>query len=229
MIIAIDGPAGSGKSTTARAVAERLGFRYLDTGAMYRAVTLAFVRAGVDAESQEARRLLGSIRIDLEDEEGGLRVRLDGEDVTDAIRRPEVSAAVSSVAAVPAVRESLVRQQRRLAEDYARRGSGVVLDGRDIGTHVFPDAPVKVFLVANEAVRAARRMRELQGGGVEIGYEQVLEDLRRRDELDSARAHAPLRKADDAVELDTTDLSIAQQVEFVERLVRERRSSESVL
>jgi cytidylate kinase len=229
VIVAIDGPAGSGKSTTARAVAERLGFRYLDTGAMYRAVTLAFVRAGVEAGSDEARRLLATIRIDLEGEQGGLRVWLDGEDVTEAIRLPDVSAAVSGVAAVPAVRESLVREQRRLAETYEQRGLGVVLDGRDIGTVVFPNAPVKVFLVADDAVRARRRMQELRLQGVEIAYEDVLEDLRRRDRLDSSRKHAPLRKAPDAMELDTTNLSIAQQVDFVERLVRERRSPESVL
>ncbi len=228
MIIAIDGPAGSGKSTTARAVADRLGFSYLDTGAMYRAATLAFQREGIDPSTDAAAVLLHSIRIDLSYLDGRLQVRLNDEDVTEFIRKPEVTAAVSAVAAVPAVRKHLVAEQRRLAAESDVRGGGVVLDGRDIGTHVFPDASLKIFLVASDEVRAARRMSELRGAGISVTYEEVLSDLRKRDQMDRSRAMAPLRKAEDAVEVDTTRLTIEEQVDLVEKLARERSRSHSV-
>lgn len=228
MIIAIDGPAGSGKSTTARAVADRLGFRYLDTGAMYRAAALAFKNAGISPASDSASSLVETMRIDVRYSGGKTSVRLDGADVTDLIRRPDVSSIVSEVARIPAVRERLVSEQRRMAREFIAGGEGVVLDGRDIGTHVFPDADVKVFVVAEDNVRAARRMSELRSQGVGSTYEEVLSEIRHRDRLDSTRTLAPLRRAEDAVEIDTTDLSIDRQVEIVEQIARERSRSDSV-
>jgi cytidylate kinase len=228
LIIAIDGPAGSGKSTTARAVAERLGYLYLDTGAMYRAVALAFLRAGAEMTAEAAERLLPGVRIDLVHAEGRLRVLLGGEDVSEAIRRTDVGAGASHVALLPAVRAKLVDEQRRIARGYEAAGGGVVLDGRDIGTVVFPEADVKVFMVADPEVRAARRREELARRGEAVAYASVLEELRQRDRQDAERALAPLRKAADAVELDTTALGFEAQVERVLQLVQERRSGSAV-
>ena len=228
MIIAIDGPAGSGKSTTARAVAERLGYLYLDTGAMYRAVALAFLRQEREMTDEAAQALLPGVRVDLVHAEGDLRVLLGGEDVSQAIRRSEVGAGASRVATLPSVRRKLVDEQRRIARRYHETGGGVVLDGRDIGTVVFPDADVKIFLVADPGIRAARRCRELEARGEAVPYETVLEEMMRRDRQDAERALAPLRKADDAVELDTTRLTVAQQVERVLARVQERRDSSTV-
>lgn len=228
MIIAIDGPAGSGKSTTARAVAERLGYLYLDTGAMYRAVALAFIRAGAERTSEAARRLLPSIRIDLSHDERGLRIVLDGADVSEAIRRPDVTAASSEVAALEPVRTKLVDEQRRIAHTYEQEGGGVVIDGRDIGTVVFPDADVKFFMTASEQVRAERRFDELMEKTGDASYDTVLEDIRRRDRQDASRALAPLRKAEDAIELDTSRLNVDEQVDVVIQAVMERQNRSSV-
>lgn len=172
--------------------------------------------------------IVQSTRIGLTYEKGKLRVSLNDEDVTAEIRRPEVSAAVSAVAALPLVRERLVEEQRRLATERVSSGAGVVLDGRDIGTHVFPDADLKIYLVADDATRAQRRLDELQAAGTSISYDEVLADLRLRDDLDSTRSIAPLRKANDAVEINTTDLSVDDQVDLVVKLARERSSSQSV-
>lgn len=228
MIVAIDGPAGSGKSTTARAIADRLGFRYLDTGAMYRAATLAVGRAAMSIDDASVHAILSQSRIDLEFAGGTMHVMLNGEDVTAAIRHPEVSAAVSEIAALAPVRNHLVAEQRRLASAYREAGEGVVLDGRDIGTHVFPDAEVKVFLVADSTVRAQRRLAELREQGVDTSYEEVRADIERRDRIDSSRELAPLARAKDAIEVDTTRLSVDEQVSLVEKIVRERRSTDSV-
>lgn len=228
MIIAIDGPAGSGKSTTARAVAERLGYLYLDTGAMYRAVALAFIRQSAKRTSEAARRLLPGIRIDLSHDERGLRIMLNGADVSEAIRQPEVSSASSEVAALEPVRTKLVDEQRRIAHSYEQEGGGVVLDGRDIGTVVFPEADVKFFMTASEKVRAERRFDELAEKTEGVSYETVLEDIRRRDQQDASRALAPLRKAEDAVELDTSGLNVEEQVDVVIQAVMERQNRSSV-
>lgn len=220
VIIAIDGPAGSGKSTTARAVARRLGYLYLDTGAMYRAVALEFIRRNEDPVHEAAERLLPSIRINFGQTADGPRVLLNDEDVTEAIRRPAVTAASSTIAALPAVREKLVAEQRRIARQYG--GGGVVLEGRDIGTVVFPDADVKIFMNATDDARARRRFDELVRNEEDVTFEDVLEDIRRRDERDATRAIAPLRKAEDAIDLDTSQMDIEQQIGLVIQAVKER-------
>lgn len=228
MVIAIDGPAGSGKSTTARAVAARLGYLYLDTGAMYRAVALAFLRADAEMTDAAAERLLADLRIDLVHAPEGLRVLLDGEDVSEAIRRSDVGAAASRVAMLPAVRRKLVDEQRRAARAYEATGGGVVLDGRDIGTVVFPDADLKLFVVADPHERARRRHLELAARGEDVALPDVLEEMLQRDRQDEARAHAPLRKAEDAIEIDTTRMGFDEQVDLVLSLVEERRKLSSV-
>lgn len=194
MLVAIDGPAGAGKSTVARALAHELGFGYLDTGAMYRAVALTALREG---DVRSGAQVAAQARIEL-----GPPVTVDGQDVTDAIRAPEVSEAASALATDPAVREAMVARQRRLisAGDW-------VAEGRDIGTVVAPDAELKVFLDASPAERARRRAAQLGGDPAQILVEQAL-----RDQRDSARTHAPLRAADDAVTLDTTGLPLEEVV-----------------
>jgi len=213
-VVAIDGPAASGKSTTARLAAERLGFVYLDTGAMYRAITWKAGREGVAPEDVAAlARLAESTRLELEDD----RIRVDGDDVTHAIRAPEISRRVSEIAKVPAVRRAMVTLQRQVAA----RGSCVV-EGRDIGTVVFPDADLKVFLVASLPERARRRARELAVQGVEQPVPEIETEIRERDAIDSGRADSPLTRAPDAVDLDTTGMTIEEQVEAVVRLVQDR-------
>jgi cytidylate kinase len=210
-VIAIDGPAGSGKSTVARALAERLDLDYLDTGAMYRAVTFAALRRGVDpADTEPVARIAEALDLVVDDD----GVRVDGTDATIEIRGPEVSRAVSIVAANPGVRTELRRRQR----EWAKEHGGGVLEGRDIGTVVFPDAELKVYLTADAAVRADRRSKEV----VELDYETVAADLARRDALDQGRGDSPLREADDAVVVDTTGRSID---EIVEDLLNRLKSS----
>ena len=199
MVVAIDGPAGAGKSSVARAVAKRLGFTYLDSGSMYRAVALAALRAG--AEPAEVAR---AVSIDV-----GKRVLLNGTDVTAEIRAPEVSEAASQAASLPEVRAAMVAQQRRLMSD-----GDWVAEGRDIGTVVAPDAAVKVFLTASPEARAARRAAELGADAATVLAEQVI-----RDQRDSEREHSPLRAADDAVTIDTTDLSLDEVVDRVVSLL----------
>jgi CMP/dCMP kinase len=209
MVIAIDGPAGAGKSTVARGVADMLGFTFLDSGAMYRCVALAALRRRVDPDDEAA---LGPIARELEIRLGPGLVELDGEDVTEAIRAPEVDDAASRVSVHPGVREALVERQRALIE-----GGRYVAVGRDIGTVVSPDAPLKVFLTASDHVRVRRRAAESGEAVVDVADAQ-----RRRDVRDRARRHSPLRRASDAVELDTTELSVAEVVERVVALARER-------
>lgn len=227
MIVAIDGPAGSGKSTTARAVARRLGYLYLDTGAMYRAVALAFLRAEAAPTPEAAARLLPALTLDLRYADGEQRVLLDGEDVTEAIRRPEVGGAASAVSAVPAVREKLTAEQRRIGHTYAE-APGVVVDGRDIGTVVFPEAALKIFMVADADVRARRRHAELAERGTPRPLDEVRAEMLQRDRQDSQRALAPLRQADDAVVLDTSARSFDEQVQFIVDRVREREKTDTV-
>ncbi len=214
-VVAIDGPAGSGKSTTARLAAERLGFRYLDTGAMYRALTWKVLEAGVDPRDADAVAALArGTRLSL-GREGQLLV--DGLDAADRLRAPAVTAAVSDVARVTAVRREMVRLQREAA-----RGGPCVVEGRDIGTVVFPDAPVKIFLAASLEERARRRRREI--GGAAERDDALAEELLRRDTMDTNREDSPLRKADDAQTLDTTGLSIEQAVDEIVRRVRAVRA-----
>lgn len=205
-VIALDGPSGAGKSTTARRVAEALGWSYLDTGGMYRCVALAVTRAGVQLGDPRVPEVAAKAVI----EQKGTRLFLDGEDVSDAIRTPEITKLVSPLSADAAVREVLVAQQRRIGEQ-----GGWVVDGRDIGTVVFPNACCKVFLVATVEARASRRYRELEAKGVRTTLEEVQRDLAQRDHQDSTRAVAPLRKAEDAWELDNGHLNIHEVVEQI--------------
>jgi len=220
MIVAIDGPSGAGKSATARGLAARLELPYLDTGAMYRSVGLAARRAGVDFPLDESGerdvvRIAASCSISFRGTGAGQRVLLDGEDVSDELRTPEVSQLASIVSAIPGVRREMVRQQRALA---ARTGG--VVEGRDIGTVVFPDAPVKVFLTAAPEVRARRRHVELVRRGVETTLDRVIEEQRQRDLRDSTRADSPLRPADGAVVLDTSNMDLETVIATLLDMVR---------
>ena len=220
MIITIDGPSGSGKSTTARAVADRLGYLYLDTGAMYRAVALAFLRADARPTDAAAADLLPDLRIDIRYDGDAMRVHLNGEEVTKAIRTQAVGTMASRVSQLAAVREKLVREQRRIAAERVAAEGGVVLDGRDMGTVVFPDADVKIFMVADARVRAERRHAEYIAQGRDVPLDAVHEEIIERDRQDRSRELSPLQKADDAVELNSTHRSIPEQVEFVVNCVR---------
>jgi cytidylate kinase len=211
LIIAIDGPVGSGKSTLARRVAEMLGYVYVDTGAMYRAIALKALRRKLSFDAVDALvSLAHDTRIDLRAEEVGQRVFLDGEDVTMAVRTPEVAQAASRVAVNPGVRQVLVAEQRR-----AGQSGGVVMEGRDIGTVVFPDAQLKIFLTASPEVRAERRWREHEQKGDAINLQTTLEEIHQRDRRDLERSTSPLVRAPDAVVVDST----AMEPEEVARLV----------
>lgn len=220
-ILAIDGPAGAGKSTVARELARRLGFTIIDTGAIYRAVALAAQRAGIDWEDDAALgRLLDGpgFRLAFADE---ARVLLNEDDVTEAIRTPEISRGASVVSARAVVRKKLLGLQRELGRRAPR---GAVLEGRDIGTVVFPDADVKFFLTASDQARAARRQSELREKGLAVDVSEVLADQRRRDRDDTERAIAPLKPAPDAIVVDTTDMDLGQVVEECLRIARQRLS-----
>ena len=217
--VAIDGPAGAGKSTLARAAAKRFGFIYVDTGAIYRTVGLGCCRAGVDgSESGQVIALLPSMQIDLRHGGDGVqRMFLNGEDVSGEIRLPEVSRCASQVSAIPEVRAFLMEMQRSLA-----RRNSVVMDGRDIGTVVLPDAQVKIFLTADVEVRARRRTAELELRGTPKPFEQVLEEMKQRDWADSHRDAAPLQEAEDAIRVDTTDMDFQQSKEAIMQVIRRR-------
>ncbi len=218
-VVAIDGPAGTGKSSVSRLLAERVGAQYLDTGAMYRAASLAVLRAGVAPDDETAvADLVEGLAIDLrESADADTVVLLDGEDVSAAIRAEDVTNTVSAVAANARVREQMVRLQRQVAA-----GRFVVVEGRDIGTVVFPAAALKVFLTATADERAARRHRQNLAAGRTSDLDQVLVSVNRRDHLDSTRAASPLRRADDAVELDTTGLTLEQVLGRLTELVDRR-------
>ncbi len=212
MIIAIDGPAGAGKSTIARSLAKRLGFIYLDTGAIYRALTLKALRKGIDMHDED--RLIQMCReTDLaidNKEDGSIRVFLDGEDVSELIRSPRITKYVSVLARISGVRAEMLKLQRNIGSS-----SNSVIDGRDIGTVVFPNADRKFYLDAEFCERVRRRFNELKSAGGTISLEEVEADLRNRDRIDSTRKCAPLRKADDAVYIDTTNMSIEEVLESV--------------
>jgi cytidylate kinase len=217
IVIAIDGPAASGKSTTARLVAERLGYLHLDTGAMYRAVTLRVLEEQIPLDDVETISALAEkTRIHLERSEKGNKVFIDARDVTHEIRTEAVTKNVSLVSSYQSVRDVLVREQRRIAA-----GGGVVLEGRDIGTVVLPDADLKIFMVAGVAQRVERRRRDLQEIGVTIERKKLESEILERDRLDSTRKSSPLRRATEAVEVDTSSMTIEQQVQFVVDMAKE--------
>ena len=217
--VAIDGPAGAGKSTLARRLAGELGFLYVDTGAIYRTVALAVLRAGADpADEGQVVPLLDGLDIKMaHNESGEQRMYLSGEDVSDTIREHQVSGVASKTSAIPAVRAFLLDYPRRLA-----RESSVVMDGRDIGTVVLPQADVKIFLTAAPEARAKRRLLELEQRGQEANFDRVLQDIKERDWQDEHRPSSPLRRAEDATLLDTTQLNLDQSLEALLSLVKEK-------
>lgn len=223
IIVAIDGFSGCGKSTTAKAVASVLGYTYIDSGAMYRAATLHFLRYNVDLSDHEAvEKALQQLHISFEPGEAGLKhvTHLNGENIEGKIRLMEVSGRVSEISAIPQVRKSLVAQQRAMGANKK-----VVMDGRDIGTNVFPDAELKVFMTADTDVRAKRRMKELMERGGIVALEEIKRNLEERDAIDTGRAENPLLKAEDAIEIDTSYLTFEQQVNKVLDLARNIISS----
>ena len=222
--VAIDGPSGAGKSTLARRVARELHFLYVDTGAIYRSIGWYVLQRGAALDNAElVAALLPDLNVEVRYGEDGLQhMVVNGQDVTDEIRSPEVSAAASQVAAIPAVRAYLLDMQRNLARTH-----NVIMDGRDIGTVVLPEADCKVFLTASDEARAARRCRDLAQRGTPVAYEEVLSDMRRRDEKDRTRAAAPSRQAEDAVVLDTSELDFEDSAQALLRLIRESISHEA--
>lgn len=216
--VAIDGPSGAGKSTLAKRLAKVLGYLYVDTGAMYRSIGLFALRKGVDPKDEAAvTALLPQIQIELRYVDGAQRVLLCGEDVSEAIRAEEVGMATSAVSAHPPVRAFLLELQRGMARTH-----DILMDGRDIGTVILPNASVKIFLTASAEARATRRFRELQEKGVDTDFETVLEDIRRRDYQDSHRATAPLRQAEDAVLVDTSEMDLEESFQALKSLILSR-------
>lgn len=217
--IAIDGPSGAGKSTIARMVSSELGMVYIDTGAMYRSLALKALRMGIDIKTQHDNviALLEDTKVDLRHTEQGQRILLDGEDVSDFIRSPEVSVGASDIAVIPEVRVFLVKLQQEIAAH-----TDCIMDGRDIGTCVLPHAEVKIFLTASVEARARRRYDELIEKGQSVTYERVLEDMRWRDKNDSTRAASPLKQAEDAVLIDTTEDSLEEAIARVKQVITEK-------
>lgn len=215
--IAIDGPSGAGKSTIARAVSGKLGFLYIDTGAMFRSLAYKAVKNGIDIanEHDSLKSMLSGTTLTIERIDGVQHMILDGEDITDFIRTPEVSKAASDIAVIDFVRGWLLELERSLAQK-----NDCIMDGRDIGTHVLPDAKVKIFLTASSEVRAKRRLAELKEKGIDISYDEVLNDMKYRDKQDSERKVAPLKMADDAHLADTSDKSFDESVEYILDIIK---------
>lgn len=224
IIIAIDGPAGAGKSTVAKSLAKRLGFLHIDTGAMYRAVTLAALREGIDlGDEEELMALIPNCQIELRPDEPENRVFLNNEDVTGAIRTPEVTKASAYIANCVPIRRHLIEIQRRMGREDALPYGGAVLEGRDTATDVFPDAEFKFYLDASAEVRAKRRQGDLQRAGNPMSYENVLQDVIERDQRDMQRPVGGLRKAPDSIVLDHSTLSVEDSVSELERIVRGKK------
>jgi cytidylate kinase len=216
LIIAIDGPAGSGKSTSAKLIAKKLGYLYIDTGAMYRAVTYLAIKNDVLDNESRIVELARKSNIELSYNENELIVLLNGQDITKEIRLPEVNSHVSEISKINAVRELLVEKQREMGTK-----GGVVMEGRDIGTVVFPDADVKIFLTASLDTRADRRAKEYIEKGSKVLVEEIKDNISSRDRIDSGRSNSPLTKAKDAVEIDTTNVTIDQQIKLILEVVKE--------
>ena len=216
--VALDGPSGAGKSTIAKAVAKKLEYVYVDTGAMYRSIAYYVISKGADlSDPEQIKPLLGEISIKLCYTEAGQRVMLNDEDVSDKIRTPEISMGASKVSAIPEVREFLLELQKNIAKE-----NNIIMDGRDIGTVVLPNADVKIFLTAAPEARAERRFRELQEKGDKSTYDEVLQDIIQRDYNDTHREIAPLKKADDAVEVDSTELTLEESVEAIYKVITDK-------
>lgn len=216
MKVAIDGPAGAGKSSIAKAVAKKMDFIYIDTGAMYRAVAVYAIENGIEIKEENfTRDVLDKIKIDIAYEDGTQKIFLSGKDVSERIREADVSIGASNVAVIPAVRLKLVELQRSLAEK-----TSVIMDGRDIGTYVLPDAEVKIFLTASSDVRAKRRLLEMKEKGMEADFETVKHDIEYRDKNDSEREFAPLKQAEDAILVDTSDMTIEEVIERISGIIK---------
>jgi cytidylate kinase len=215
IIIALDGPAGSGKTSSAKIVAEKLGYLYIDTGAMYRAVALAWLRLNKEYDEAAVADIMDSIELELKNSELGQRTILNGEDVSDLIRTPEVTKHASAVAAIPKVRIKLTEMQRKIGAN-----GGVVMDGRDIGSAVFPNAELKIFLSAGIEARAERRALEMRQKGMQVDIEALKKEIADRDAFDSSREMNPLTKAADAIEIDTSHTTIESQCEMILNLAK---------
>lgn len=216
IIIAIDGPAGSGKSTTAKLLAQRLGYNYIDTGAMYRAVTFLALKNNITDKPSEVVALLKKTDISLKFDNGITRVYVNNEEITNEIRTYEVNSSVSEISKIPAVRSLLVEKQKEMGKNGA-----VVMEGRDIGTVVFPNAHVKIFLTATLDERAVRRLKDFEALGKNVSYEETKENLQKRDKIDSTRETSPLTKADDAIEVDSSELTIEEEIDLMMKIVKQ--------
>ncbi len=216
IIIALDGPAGSGKSTSAKIASEKLGYIYIDTGAMYRAVTYSWLQMELPIEEKYAEEVIAKTTIELKITENGQGTFVNGQDVSKEIRTPEVTKAVSPVSAMGYVREKMVEQQREMG-----KGGGVIMDGRDIGTVVFPNAELKIFFVADPEIRAIRRQKELIAKGENVTVEEIKAQIIARDKYDSEREISPLKQADDAIMIDNTQMSLDEQSNKIVELAKE--------
>lgn len=218
IIVAVDGPAGAGKSTLSKVAARKLGLTYIDTGAMYRACALMALETGVDVRNETVplHRMFDEFELKLKTEDGEERVILNDVDITREIREPHISIGASYISAIPYVRDKMVELQRKTAETES-----VLMDGRDIGTNVFPNADVKIFLTADVEKRAERRYKELLEKGENVTLEDVKADIKKRDENDSSRSYAPLRMADDAIVVDTSDLTISESIDKLISVITE--------
>lgn len=223
IIIAIDGPAGSGKSTAAKNLAKKLGFIYLDTGAMYRAITFMAIKKGIVDDTPAVIDMAKKLNLNLKFENGLTKVFVDGQEVTDEIRSAEVNSKVSEISAIPEVREQMVKIQREIGKQ-----GNIVAEGRDVTTVVFPDADVKIFLTASLDVRAKRRLKEFQQKNIPITFEEVKANLEKRDKIDSGRKVSPLKKADDAIEFDNTGFTPEEDLEFLLKKVDETLRSKGI-